>query len=183
MHELLQKRYAVSAADTPNIDSAGAVSEFIFAAPVKVTKVGLTATTAVNPDNSVALTATLSRRPVLTSSSNAVTLGVFTVMAANATNLAAGATVWKSLHIDDADGETAEDGTLRFEAPNSNITAAETGLDPFIILPGQSFAITLDTNAEADSGAVISFVEYILLPWTGPYVDQANVTEDVSNSV
>jgi hypothetical protein len=173
----------VSAADTPNIDSAGAVAEFITACPAIITKVGVMVTTAVNPDNSVALTATLSRRPVLTSSSNAVTLGTFTIMAANATNLAVGAVRFKRLHIDDADGETAEDGTLRNEAPSSNITAAETGMNPWIILPGQSFALTLDTNAEADSGAVISFIEYIELPWNGNFVDQTLITEDTSNSV
>lgn len=181
MHELLKTNYQLSAADVPNIDSAGAVSEFVFPMPVKIVKVGIIVTTAVNPDNSVALTATLSRRPTLNSATNAVSLGVFTVMAANATNLAAGTVVYKRLHIDDADGETAEDGSLRNEAPNSNLTAAETGLDPYVILPGQSFAITLDTNAEADSGAVVSFVEYVRLPFTGNLVNQTNITEDVSN--
>jgi hypothetical protein len=56
-------------------------------------------------------------------------------------------------------------------------------MNPWIILPGQSFALTLDTNAEADSGAVISFIEYIELPWNGNFVDQTLITEDTSNSV
>lgn len=181
MHDLLRTRYKVSAADTPNIDSAGAVSEFIFGGPVLITKVGILVTTAVDPDNSTALTMTLTRRPVLTSSSNAVTLGTFHVMAAAASNLAAGSVVFKRCHIDDADGETAEDGSLRNEAPNSNITAPETGLDAWIILPGQSFAMTLASSAEADSGAVYSFVEYLELPWNGALVDQTNITEDTTD--
>ena len=62
MHPDLQKVVLVSAADTPNIDSAGAVAEFIPVLPFVVTRVGILATTAVNPDNSVAMTAALSRR-------------------------------------------------------------------------------------------------------------------------
>ena len=182
MHELLKTKYRQSAADTPNIDSAGAVSEFIADQPMLVTKVGLIVTTAVVTDNTTPLTATLSRRPVAGSSSNAVTLGVWSIVAAGV-DPAAGQVYFKRLHIDDADGETAEDGTLRNEAPNSNITAPETGMEAFVILPGQSFAITLDASAEADSGAVVSFIEYVELPWSGPYVDQTNIHEDVTNSV
>lgn len=187
-HDLIQKRFQVSAADTPNIDSAGAVAEFVFANPVIITKVGVIATTAVNPDNSVALTATLSRRPVLGSSSNAVTLGVFTMLAANASNLAAGSGVYKVCAIVDSDGETAEDYSAtqgrarRFEAPNSNITPPITGDYAWLILPGQSFAMTLDTNAEADSGAVVSFVEYIDAPFAGT-ARLVNMTRDTSNDI
>jgi len=183
MHDLERIRYQVSAADTPNIDSAGAVSEFVFAGPVIITKFGVTVTTAVDPDNSTALTMTLTRRPTLNSATNAVTLGTFTMMTANQANLAAGSVKFKRLHIDDANGETAEDGTLRFEAPNSNISAAYTGADPWVILPGQSFAATLAASAEADSGAVISWVEYIQLPWNGTAVAGTNITEDVTDSV
>lgn len=181
MHDLERIQYQVSAADTPNIDSAGAVSEFRFAGPVIITKVGVTVTTAVDPDNSVALTATLTRRPVTGSASNAVTLGVFTMKAANSANTAAGSVIFKRCHIDDADGETAEDGTLRNEAPNSNISANYSGADAWLIQPGQSFAMTLDASAEADSGAVYSWVEYIQLPWNGTPVTRTVIAEDVSN--
>lgn len=190
-NDFVQKRYQVSAADTPNIDSAGATSEFIFAEPVIITKCGIIATTAVNPDNSVALTATLSRRVAAGTVGTPVTLGVFTMLAANATDLAIGKGVFKVCAIVDADGETAEDYSAtqaksrRFEAPNSNITPPITGDYAWLILPGQSFVMTLDTNAEADSGAVVSFVEYISCGWGGPQSGGSgrlvNMTRDTSN--
>lgn len=180
-HNFINKRIMMSAADTPNIDGAGAVAEFFHAKPMIVTKVGVIATTAVDTDNSVALTATLSRRPVLGSSSNAVSLGTFTMAPANNTaELPAGAVKYKELAIYDNDGETAEDGTLRNEAPNSNLVGPITGLEAYLILPGQSFAMTLDASAEADSGAVVSFIEYIELPFVAPYLG-TNVKRDVTN--
>lgn len=182
MHHLERIVRELAAADTPNIDSAGAVAEFQFAGPVRLKRVGLIVTTEVNPDNSVALTLAMSRRVTLGSASGAVSLGVFTVMAANAANLAVGKYVYKDLHIDDADGETAEDGTTRYEAPNSNLTSAFTRGNPFDIPAGQSFALTLESNAEADSGAVRAFVEYEHLPLSGPYrYELTNINEDTSN--
>lgn len=188
MHNLLRKYYKESAADTPNIDSAGAVAEFAWPHPVIVTRVGVIATTAVDTDNSVALTATLSRRPVRGSSSNAVTLGVFTMAPANNTaQLPAGAMVYKDLAILDHDGETAEDGNLRNVAPNKGalspygVSGQIDYENMFLILPGQAFAMTLDTNAEADSGAVVSFVEYIQLPFSGRHIGAATVHRDTSN--
>ena len=70
----------------------------------------------------------------------------------------------------------------RFEAPNSNITPPITGDYAWLILPGQSFAMTLDTNAEADSGAVVSFVEYIDAPFAGT-ARLVNMTRDTSNDI
>lgn len=190
MHELLRKVYLFSAADDINIDSAGDVVEFVPIMPFVATRVGIVVTTAVNPDNSVALTATMSRRPTIGSTSNAVTLGVFTIMAANATNLAVGDIVYKDLHIDDADGEQPEDYSAtqararRFEAPNSNLTAPVSGQSGFLIPAGQSFALTLDTNAEADSGAVYTFLEGYYLPVTsGVVISTATVLKDTSDSV
>lgn len=185
-HDLVQKRFERSAADTPNIDSAGAVSEFSFPGPVRITKVGVTVTTSVVSDNSVNMTATLSRRPVTGSSSNAVTLGVFRIAAAGV-DPAAGSVIWKQLAIADHDGETPEDYSAttsrakRNEAPNSDITPVDSGGNPFDVYPGQSFAMTLDTNAEGDSGAVYSWVEYVQLPWTGPFVDGTNISRDTTN--
>lgn len=196
MHDNLRKRYYVSAADTPNIDGAAAVSEFAFPMPVIVTRVGVTATTTVDTDNSVALTATLSRRPLRGSASNAVTLGTFRMApAGNTTQLVAGNTVYKDLAIVDHDGETAEDGSQRNVAPNRAIAspiAPPTLFDgslskldqfnAFLILPGQSFAMTLDASAEADSGAVVSFVEVIELPLDAEIYDPAGtVIADVSD--
>jgi len=172
MHYALAILRKASAADTPNIDSAGATSEFAFPeGPVLLKRCGIVVTTAVDPDNTVAMTAALSRRPIIGSSSGALAIGNFKIMAAAATNLAVGSVVYKDLHTDDADGETPEDydatsyaKARRFEAPNSNMTPYLAGKDPMIIAPGQSFCMTLDTNAEADSGAVYSWVEYELLP-------------------
>lgn len=181
MHENLRKAFYSSAADTPNIDGAGTVAEFAFPMPVIVTKVGVIATTTVDTDNSVALTATMSRRPIRGSSSNAVTLGVFTMAPANnSTRLAAGNVVYKDLAIADHDGETAEDGTTRHVAPNQGVTGPVTGFSGFLIQPGQSFAITLDASAEADSGAVVSFVEVIELPFVEPFIG-SNVAADVTD--
>lgn len=179
-HELLQKRRIVSAADTPNVDGAGAVAEFVFGGPVRVTRVGLIFTTAFVADATVGLGYTMSRRPIVGSTAGAVTLGVFQVSAA-AQNRAAGAVVFKDLYLLDLDGETAEDGTKRYEAPNANVAGPEAGLNGFDILPGQSFALTGVAASEGDSGAAISFVEVIDMPWNDGLVDQANIFEDVSD--
>jgi len=188
-HEVMRKMRAFSAADTPNIDSAGSTSEFSFAGPVKILRCGIVVVTAVDPDNTVALTAALSRRPVIGSSSGEVGIGNFRIMAAAAANLAVGTVVYHDMHVDDADGETPEDydantsRAKRFEAPNSNLTPYLTGKDPLIIPPGQAFCMTLDTNAEADAGAVRSFVDYVELPLTpDAVISTAVVNKDVSQS-
>ncbi len=182
MAEILQKRFAMLAADTPNIDSSQAAGEFIFAGPVLITKVGLTVTTAVVTDNSADCDLILSRRPVAGSSSNEVALGIFKAIAAGV-DPAAGSVQWAHTNVIDTDGEQPEDydadtsRAWRNEAPNSNITAAETGENPWVILPGQSFAMTLESGAEGDSGAVRGWVEYIELPYNSKYIDQTNVTQ------
>jgi hypothetical protein len=188
MHELMRIVPLLSAADTPNIDSAGATSEFIPGLPFVVTRVGIVVTTEVNPDNSVAMTAALSRRPTIGSSSGEVALGTFAIMAAAAANLAVGTVVYKDLHIDDEDGETPEDydantsRAKRNEAPNSNLTAAITDQNPYLIPASQSFCMTLDTNAEADSGAVRSFVEGYYVPLTaGVVLSTAALVRDTSD--
>lgn len=176
MHELLQKHYAQTASDDLNIDSDNDTSEFIFNAPVKITRVTAVVTTAVvNAAGTVDVE--LYRYPVAGSSSNAVLLGTWRLT--TTTTRAAGAFCYKDLHIDDADGETAEDGSLRNEAPNSNITAAETGLDPFWILPGQSFAMKV--VEPGDSGVVTAGVEYIQGPFAGELIDGTNVFRDTTN--
>jgi hypothetical protein len=176
MHDLMKKKFSLLAADTPNIDGSTAVGEFIFPNPVIITKVGYIVTTAVVADGTENMDFDLSRRPVVGSSSNAVALAQFRAQAANV-DTAAGDVVWVHTNVLDTDGETAEDGTTRYEAPNANITAPETRRNPWLILPGQSFAMTLQTDAEADSGAVRGFVEYIDLPWNDGFVDQTNVIE------
>jgi hypothetical protein len=189
MHVDMRKVVIVSAADTPNIDSAGAVAEFIPVLPFVVTRVGILVTTAVDPDNSVALTAEMERRITVGSATNAVTLGTFKIMAAAATNLAVGQIVYKDLHIDDEDGEEPEDYDAdtsranRNEAPSSNITLHATGLHPFLIPAGQSFALTLDTNAEADSGAVMSFIEGYYLPLMDHLADVDPLMRDTTNDI
>lgn len=188
-HPDTRKVVLISAADTPNIDSAGAVSEFIPVLPFVATRVGILVTTAVNPDNSVALTMEMERRVTVGSASSAVTLGTFTVMAAAATNLAVGQIVYKDLHIDDSDGEQPEDydantsRARRYEAPSADITVHATGLHPFLIPAGQSFALTLDSNAEADSGAVISFLEGYYLPLLSHLADVDPLMRDTTNDV
>ncbi len=183
MHPDVSKKVFISAADTPNIDSAGATSEFIPVLPFVVTRVGVLVTTAVDPDNSVAMNALLTRRITVGSSSSAVALGTFKIMAAAATNLAVGQIVYKDLHIDDSDGETAEDGTTRNEAPSSNVTQFLDGYGAFLIPAGQSFCMTLDTNAEADSGAVISFIEGYYLPLLSHLADVNPLMRDTTNDI
>ena len=86
-----------SAADTPNIDATGATSEFHFAGgPVIVRRVGVDVTTAVVSDNSVACTATMSRRAVIGSTGTVVALGVFKIAAAGV-DPAAGSVIYKDL--------------------------------------------------------------------------------------
>jgi len=176
MHELLQKRWVQNASDDLNIDSDNDTSEFIFGGPVKVTRVFATVTTGVT-NAAGTVDVELYRYPVAGSSSNAVLLGTWRLT--TTTTRAAGAFCYKDLHIDDTDGETAEDGTLRFEAPNSNITAAATDLDPFIIPPGQSFAMKV--VEPGDAGVVIPGVEFVQLPFSGTFIDGTNVFRDTTN--
>lgn len=184
-HRVINQRYQMAAADTPNVDSAGAVAEFVFPNPVVITKVGLTVTTTIVTDGTTDFTATMSRRPILGSSSNEVDLGVFK-MAEAGVDPAAGDVIWKELAIADHDGETPEDSAghaspTRNEAPNSDAVGPITGLDGFLILPGQSFVMTLDSSAEADSGAARAWVEYVDLPFNGVYIDQDNISRDTTN--
>jgi hypothetical protein len=179
MHNNLRKAFYQAAADVPNIDGAGAVAEFAFPMPVIVKKVGVRVTTAVVTDDTVALTATLSRRPVNGSASNPVTLGTFTISTGLDVTIPAGRVIYKDLAIVDHDGEVAEDGSQRNEAPNSNVVGPVDRMDGFLILPGQAFAMTLDTNAEADSGAVVGFVEVVELDYADIY--GLNVVRDTSN--
>ena len=186
MHDLLRKRYMLAAADTPNIDGAAAVAEFVFPNPVIITKVGHIVTTAVVSDDAVLLTATLSRRPTVGSATNAESLGVYRMQEGLDTTVAAGAVRWKQLAIPDHDGETAEDGNTRNVAPNKQFDSAFAVAgsydrhNPYLILPGQSFAMTLDASAEADSGAVRAWVEYVELPFNGEPIAGTNITRDTT---
>lgn len=175
MHNSLMKQQVVGAVDDVNIDSAGDNHELVFANPVRITRVGFIVTTAVaNAAGTVEVD--IRRRPVAGADANHVEIATLTVT--GTTTRAAGAVVYKDLWIADNDGETAEDGLQRNEAPNANITAALTGYDPLIILPGQS--LELDVAEAADSGAGRFFVEYEVLPFTGAFLG-SNVFEDVTN--
>lgn len=177
MNDLLKKRREVGAVDDVNIDSAGDNHEIVFGGPVLLTRVGFIVTTAVaNAAGTVEID--VRRRPVAGADANHVELATFTLT--GTTTRAAGAVCFKDLAILDRDGETAEDGTTRYEAPNSNITAAITGDSPFVIPVGQS--LELDVAEAADSGAGRYFIEYIELPFNGHYVTQSNVFEDTTNA-
>jgi len=176
MHELLKKERIVHAGDDLNIDSDNDYDEYVFGGPVSVRRVGCVVTTGVT-NAAGTVDVELYRRPTAGSSTNEVLLGTWRLT--TTTTRAAGAFLYKDLHIDDADGETAEDGTLRNEAPSSDVTAPETSMDPWVILPGQSFAMKV--VEPGDAGVVIPFVEVVQLPLTGPYADQANVFVDVTN--
>lgn len=177
MHDQLRLHRAQNAADDLNIDSDNDTSEFIFAGgPVRIKRVSLVVTTAVvNAADTVEVE--LYRYPVAGSSSNAVLLGTWLIT--GTTTRAAGAYCFKDCHVDDADGETAEDGSLRFEAPDSNTTAAVTGYSVWDIPAGSSFAMKV--VEAADSGVVIPAVEFVLLPLAGAYLDRTNVFQDVSD--
>ena len=175
MHNLLNKQTLVGAVDDVNIDSGGDNHEIVFANPVLITRVGFIVTTAVaNGAGTVEID--VRRRPVAGADANHVEIATFTLT--GTTTRAAGAVCYKDLWVADNDGETAEDGLQRNEAPNANITAALTGYDPLLILPGQS--LELDVAEAADSGAGRYFVEYVELPFTGAYLG-SNVFEDVTN--
>ena len=176
MHDYLQKGRVVLAADTPNIDSDNDAAEIVFAGPVEIVRVGFIATTAVaNAAGTVDIA--VRRRPVAGADANQVELATFRLT--TTTTRAAGSVCYKDLWVADNDGETAEDGTTRNEAPNSNITAPETGARAFTILPGQS--LELKVVEPGDSGAGRAFVEYHELPFNGPWIDQATIFEDVTS--
>lgn len=178
MNDLLKKQRIVGAVDDVNIDSAGDNHEIVFGGPVLITRVGFIVTTAVaNATGTVEID--VRRRPVAGADANHVELCTLTVT--TTTTRAAGAVVYKDCYVADTNGETAEDGSLRFEAPNSEITVPITGYDAFIIPMGQSLELDVDATNVADSGAGRYFIEYIDLPLTGVFASQTNVFEDVTN--
>ncbi len=179
MHNILKRGFLVGAIDDLNIDSSGDNTEIVFATPVRLRRVGFIATTAVANAAGVVLIK-LRRRPVVGADANHVELGSFQVT--DTTTRAAGSYTYKDLHIDDADGETAEDGTLRFEAPSSNISPVITGDDPWVIPMGQSLELDMGSADLADSGAGQWTLEYDELPMTGPYAARTNIFRDVTNN-
>ena len=176
MHNLLNKHQVVGAVDDVNIDSGASVLELVFANPVIITRVGFIVTTAVvNAAGAVKID--LKRRPVVGANANQVALMTFTLT--GTTTRAAGAVCWKDCVVLDKDGEIAEDGSQRNEAPNSNIVGPLAKFDPMMILPGQS--LELSVSEAADSGAGRYFVEYITLPFDGQPVHGTNIFEDVTD--
>lgn len=164
-HPLIQTRWVESAADTPNIDASGGEGYFQLPYAFRVLKVGVRATTAVDPDNATALTVNVYRNPTALSETNRELIGTLTVRTANQANLGVGSMVFKDLHVDDADGETAEDGTQRNVAPvtvfsGSAATGSRQKNDIYL---GESLQLEVPAGAEADSGAVISFIEVVEL--------------------
>lgn len=188
-HELIQTDWMSSAADEPNIDSAGAEVYFTQVFPWRPHRLVIKVTTAVNPDNTTALDINIYKNPVAGSETNRVLLGTMRVMAANATNLAAGTLVYRDMHFDDADGETAEDGTTRYLAPDSyynpvSASVAGSSARRMDIKIGESLQLELASSAEADSGAVTSHIEYERLPWTpANYGASTVVNKDVTSDV
>lgn len=188
-HELIQTDWMSSTADEPNIDSAGAEVYFTNVFPWRPKRIVIKVTTAVNPDNTVALDINIYKNPVAGSETNRVLLGTMRVMAANAANLAAGTLVYRDFHFDDTDGETAEDGTTRNLAPDSYydpVSASVAGWSKrkADILIGESLQLELAANAEADSGAVTTHIEYERLPWVPAfYGASTTVVKDVTSDV
>lgn len=176
MHQLLKRGFVVTAIDAVNIDSATDNELIAFATPVRIRRVGAIVTTAVANAAGI-VTVEIKRRPLEGTDANQVVLGTFQLT--TTVTRAAGSYIYKDCHIDDADGETAEDGSLRNEAPSSNITPAIAGDDPWVIPLGQ--VLELEVVEAADSGAVRMVIEYDELPVTGMYIDQANVFKDVTN--
>lgn len=164
-----------SAADTPDIDSSAAAAEFAFYRPVMLTKVGVRVTTNVVADNSVPLVLEIYKRPTAGSASNQEKVGEF-VVAAPGVTVPAGDIVIKELASYDEDGEVAEDGSKRHVAPNLG-----AGHYKWLLKPGESLLLQIASGAEADSGAVVSFVEYVPMPWA-PYNLKGNVRVDTSRN-
>lgn len=165
-NDLVQTRRKGDTIDNLNIDSAGGEVIFHFGGPIRPLRVGFTVTTAVDPDNTENLDIEIFRQVTAGSETNRVSLGVFRVMAGGAANLAAGTTVYKDLHVDDGDGETAEDGSLRFLAPATVYDATnKQSKQVNDILVGQALQLELQASAEADSGAGYAWVEYVELPF------------------
>ena len=190
-HELIQTGWMESAADSPNIDSAGAEVYFTRVGPWRPKRIVIKTTTAVNPDNSVALDINIYKNVTAGSETNRVLLGTMRMLAANATSTVAGDLNFRDFHFDDADGETAEDGTTRYLAPESfynpvSASAAGSSKRKYDILIGESLQLELATNAEADSGAVVTHVEYEQLPWTPANYSPdttITITKDVTSDV
>ena len=182
-NDLIQTRFKGDTIDNLNIDAAGGEVVMHFGGPIRPLRAGFVATTAVVPDGTEHCDVELFRQILAGSESGRVSLGVFRVTPAGVT-LAAGSVVYKDFHVDDGDGETAEDGTLRFVAPEAVFDTAATGTKLLNdILIGQAFQAELQASAEATSGDGYFFLEYTELPFAKFFYDGDNVLKDVTQDV
>ena len=174
MHDFLQSDFRVypevgAGITTDLVDfggSTGVCAVMNFGGPIEVLAMGITVDDNETLDVGAGVTITLKKYLVPGSATNAVTLGTIT----RTSDVAKGGVVVNYLNTGDTDGETAEDGSLRFESPRNNFDDD----NKFIVLPGQQVVWDL-TDAADTSGKGQVWIEYVKRPFSG--TDIASVTE------
>lgn len=172
MHDLLQVRTAVypavgAAVTTDLVDfggSTGVVAVMNFGVPIEVIKFGLTVDDAETLDVGAGFALALKKYLIPGSSTNAVTLG--TITRGTDADVAKGDGLYNDLSDGDENGETAEDGTTRYESPRNNFDDG----NKFIVKAGEQLVFDL-TDAADTSGKGQVWVQYVERPF---------VTQDIT---
>jgi hypothetical protein len=175
MHDLLNVQTRVypevgAAITTDLVDfggSTGVVAVMNFGAPIEVLAMGIVVDDNELLDVGNGFTITLKKYVVPGSSTNAVTLGTIS----SAADVAKGSVVINRLQAGDVDGETAEDGSIRYESPRNNVD----GGNKFIVGFGEQLVWDL-TDAADTSGKGQVFVQYVQLPMADYYTGVTEVT-------
>jgi hypothetical protein len=170
MHDYLQVRTKVfpseEAALATNIVDFGATGAvkavFNFSVPVEILKWGIVIDTAEGWTGDGVVVAEKYVTPGV--NTNAVQLGTMTI---NGT-YGAGSVFYNDLSLADEDGETAEDGSTRYESPRNNFDSG----NKFILDAGQQFVVGVPSNA-ATTGQGHVFVQYVERPFAGVEIDGA----------
>jgi hypothetical protein len=167
MHDLLNVHTRVypevgAAITTDLIDfggSTGVVAVMNFGAPIEVIRMGIVVDDNELLDVGAGFSIALKKYLIPGSSTNAVTLGTITSTA----DVAKGDGLYNDFRLGDENGETAEDGELRYVSPRSESDIED---NDFVVLPGQQLVWDL-TDAADTSGKGQVFVQYIERPFTG----------------
>lgn len=179
MHDYLNVKTAVypavgAAITTDLVDfggSTGVVAVFNFGVPVEVLRIGLTVDDNELLDVGAGVVLSFQKYLIPGSSTNAVVLGTISSTA----DVAKGSGLYNNLNTGDADGETAEDGSLRNESPRNNFDSG----NKYIIYPGEQLVVDL-TDAADTSGKGQVWVQYVERPFAGTDITENAFTEVTS---
>lgn len=168
-HDLVQTRVAVypavgAAITTDLVDFAGAtgvVAVMNFGVPIQVLRAGITVDNNEALDVGAGFTLTLKKYLKPGDSTSAVTLGTISSTA----DVAAGGGLYNDFSLGDTDGETAEDSTTRYVAPQTVFdTTNLNSTNAFILDSGEQLVWDL-TDAADTAGKGQVWVQYVERPF------------------